>query len=134
MVASSNISTTPTPSEWHTDLTQTGPPSRGGGGSDVKSDKKIFCGKTQKNYLIKWQRKEKESSDHTSACYVPLVLGKPTKVLHGTRLQLQDSAKKAMTKQAAEYVNNLVERWIDAFMLTAAGYKLTSCECLKSSS
>ena len=57
----------------------------GGGGRDVKSDKKIFCGKTHKNYLIKWQRKEKESSDHTSACYVPLVLGKPTKVLHGTQ-------------------------------------------------
>ena len=38
--------------------------------------------------------------------YIPPVLGKPTKVLQGTRVRLQDAAKNAMTEQAAEYVDN----------------------------
>ena len=31
----------------------------------------------------------------------------------------------------SEYVDsNLVEKWIDAFMLTTTGYEVSSCECL----
>ena len=59
------------------------------------------------------------------------MLGKPTNVLHGTQVRLQDAAKKVMTKQASKYVDNKPEeQWIDAFMLTATGYELTSCEYL----
>ena len=62
---------------------------------------------------------------------IPPVLGKPAEVFHGTWVRLQDTVKKAITEQAAEYVDyNLMEQWIDVFELTAAGYELTSCECI----
>ena len=41
-----------------------------------------------------------------TASYIPPVLGKPTEVLHGTQVRLQDAAKKVMTDQAAECVDN----------------------------
>ena len=63
--------------------------------------------------------------------YIPPVLGKLTEVQHGTRARVQDLAKKTMTEHAAEYVDNQPEKaWIDAFVLTKAGYELTSCKCL----
>ena len=53
--------------------------------------------------------------------YIPPLLGNSTEFQRGTRARVQDLAKKAITKQAAEYVDNkLVEEWIDAFLLTAA--------------
>ena len=63
--------------------------------------------------------------------YIPSVLGKPTNLLHGTQVWLQDAVKKVMTEPASKYMdNNPAEQWIDAFKLTATGYELTSCECL----
>ena len=38
--------------------------------------------------------------------YIPPVLGKPIEVLQCTQVPLQDTVKKGMTEQAAEYVDS----------------------------
>ena len=66
-----------------------------------------------------------------TARYTPPVQGKPTDIHHGTRVRLQEEARKEMTEQAVEFVDiNPTDQWIHMFILTTTGYALTSCGCL----